>query len=59
MLGTRQTGLMEFRIAELPAHDHLLEQVALLANEIRQSHPELAAPLIQRWTGAKQEFGNV
>lgn len=59
VLGTRQTGLMEFRIAELPAHDHLLDQVALLADEIRQSHPELAAPLIQRWTGAKQEFGNV
>jgi ATP-dependent DNA helicase RecG len=59
VLGTRQTGLMEFRIAELPAHDHLLDQVALLADEIRQSQPELAAPLIQRWTGAKQEFGNV
>lgn len=59
VLGTRQTGLMEFRIAELPGHNHLLDQVAMLADEIRQSHPELAAPLIQRWTGAKQEFGNV
>jgi ATP-dependent DNA helicase RecG len=59
VLGTRQTGLMEFRIAELPAHDHLLDQVESVAQTIRQSHPELAEPLIQRWTGARQQFARV
>ncbi|MCP5147409.1 MAG: ATP-dependent DNA helicase RecG [Pseudomonadales bacterium] len=59
VLGTRQTGLMEFRIAELPAHNHLLDQVAAIAAEIHRHHPELAAPLIQRWTGSKQQFAEV
>ncbi|MDH3995189.1 MAG: ATP-dependent DNA helicase RecG, partial [Gammaproteobacteria bacterium] len=59
VLGTRQTGLMEFRIAELPAHDHLLDKVQSVAQTIRQSHPELAEPLIQRWTGASQQFARV
>jgi ATP-dependent DNA helicase RecG len=59
VLGTRQTGLMEFRIAELPAHNHLLDQVAAIAEEICRHHPELAAPLIQRWTGSRQQFAGV
>ena len=59
VLGTRQTGLMEFRIAELPTHNHLLEQVEHIAEEIRQRHPELAGPLVQRWTGDRQQFGDV
>jgi ATP-dependent DNA helicase RecG len=59
VLGTRQTGLMEFRIAQLPEHSHLLEEVQTISGLIRQHHPELAAALVQRWTGSKQEFGNV
>jgi ATP-dependent DNA helicase RecG len=59
VLGTRQTGLMEFRIAELPAHSHLLDEVQAIANHIRKSHPELADPLIQRWTGSGQQFAKV
>ncbi len=59
VLGTRQTGLMEFRIAQLPAHSHLLDEVQVIAALIRQRYPELAGALVQRWTGAKQAFGNV
>ena len=59
VLGTRQTGLMEFRIAELPTHSHLLNQVERLAEELRVNHPELADPLMQRWTGDRQQFGEV
>ncbi len=59
VLGTRQTGLMEFRIAELPTHNHLLDEVQVIANTIRASHPELTGPLIQRWTGAGQQFAKV
>ena len=59
VLGTRQTGLMEFRIAELPTHNHLLEEVQDIANRIRERHPELAQPLIQRWTGTSQQFAKV
>jgi ATP-dependent DNA helicase RecG len=59
VLGTRQTGLMEFRIAELPTHSHLLDEVQILADTIRASHPELAEPLIQRWAGSGQQFAKV
>ena len=50
---------MEFRIAQLPAHAHLLEEVQNISGLIRQRHPELVTALVQRWTGSKQEFGNV
>ena len=50
---------MEFRIAELPAHNHLLQTVQDLSNEIRQRSPRLVDPLIQRWTGAVQQFAKV
>lgn len=59
VLGTRQTGLMEFRIAELPTHSHLLDEVQEIANTIRESHPQLVEPLIQRWTASGQQFARV
>lgn len=59
VLGTRQTGLMEFRVARLPEHNDLLDDVQLLAAQIQGDHPELAEPLIQRWTGTSREFAKV
>ena len=59
VLGTRQTGLMEFRVAQLPAHAHLLDQVQAVASSIIDEHPELLEPLIQRWTGSSSEFAKV
>jgi ATP-dependent DNA helicase RecG len=59
VLGTRQTGLMEFRIAELPAHNHLLDEVQALAELIGEHYPELAEPLVQRWTGSARQFAKV
>jgi ATP-dependent DNA helicase RecG len=59
VLGTRQTGLMEFRVAELPAHNHLLDEVQALAELIGERYPELAEPLVQRWTGATRQFAKV
>jgi ATP-dependent DNA helicase RecG len=59
VLGTRQTGLLEFRVARLPEHDDLLEQVQDLAEDIRRHHPQAAAALIRRWTGERQAFAAV
>jgi ATP-dependent DNA helicase RecG len=59
VLGTRQTGLMEFRVAQLPAHAHLLAEVDSVFNLIIDEKPELIEPLIQRWTGAGSEFAKV
>ena len=59
VLGTRQTGLMEFRVAQLPAHAHLLDKVQIMAGAIIAEHPELVEPLILRWTGTDSEFAKV
>jgi ATP-dependent DNA helicase RecG len=59
VLGTRQTGLMEFRVAELPAHGHLLPEVEVLAQRVHRSMPEEEELLIRRWTGSAQRFAQV
>ncbi|MFV0278155.1 MAG: ATP-dependent DNA helicase RecG [Parahaliea sp.] len=58
VLGTRQTGDMQFRIADLAVHGDLLELA-------RQAGAELARDsareqeLVRRWTGEKQRFARV
>jgi len=59
VLGTRQTGLMELRIAEIPGHNHLLPAVQAMVNRIRGEFPERIDPLIRRWTGAAEQFAKV
>ncbi len=50
---------MEFRVAELPAHSHLLDEVQALAELIGERYPGLAEPLAQRWTGSTRQFAKV
>ncbi|EAQ97643.1 ATP-dependent DNA helicase RecG [Congregibacter litoralis] len=59
VLGTRQTGLMEFRVARLPEHEHLLEEVQEIAEALQQEHPQWVQALIRRWAGDRQAFANV
>ncbi|MEM6485262.1 MAG: ATP-dependent DNA helicase RecG [Pseudomonadota bacterium] len=59
VLGTRQTGLLEFRVARLPEHEDLLNEVTFLAEQMRQKNPEHIAPLIRRWTGERSAFASV
>ncbi|QFU77639.1 ATP-dependent DNA helicase RecG [Halioglobus maricola] len=59
VLGTRQTGLMEFRVAQLPAHNHLLDEVQQIAANLQKNHPQLVEPLVQRWTGTTRQFAKV
>jgi ATP-dependent DNA helicase RecG len=59
VLGTRQTGLLEFRVARLPEHDALLDQVQALAGELERQVPERIPELVRRWTGERQAFASV
>ena len=59
VLGTRQTGLMEFRVARLPEHSDLLDEVQRIAAQLRGHAPELVEPLVQRWTGERREYAKV
>jgi ATP-dependent DNA helicase RecG len=59
VLGTRQTGLLEFRVARLPEHEFLLDEVQRLTQHLMQQHPQAVAPLIRRWAGDRQAFAAV
>ncbi len=49
ILGTRQTGLLGFRLANLQRDEYLLPQAHYVAGIILKQHHELAEPLLQRW----------
>jgi len=59
LLGTRQTGAATFRVAQLPEHEHLLNEVQSLAQALLAQHPRLGELLITRWTGERQAFARV
>ena len=59
VLGTRQTGLMDFRVADIQLHGDLLPEVRSLSSEIAESHPDQVDPLIRRWLGAAERFASV
>ncbi|MCP3674847.1 MAG: ATP-dependent DNA helicase RecG [Gammaproteobacteria bacterium] len=59
VLGTRQTGLAEFKIADLYRDRHLLPKASELAGKLQNRHPEQVSMLIERWLGSKQEFAKV
>ena len=59
VLGTRQTGLMQMRIADLQRDQALLPQVSELADQLFQDYPENVNPLIQRWIGKATRYAAV
>ncbi len=60
VLGTRQTGLAEFRIARLGRDDGLLDDVTLIADDLLTNSRNSVDALVRRWIGeGKQEYGGV
>ncbi len=59
VLGTRQAGLMQMRIADLIRDEHWLPQVQAAAQDILNNHPGLVKPLIRRWLGKADRYGSV
>ena len=51
LLGTRQTGLPQFRVADLTVHQGMLPDVVRAASDIAARHPDSVAPIIRRWLG--------
>ena len=58
LLGTRQTGSVSFKIADLLRDQHLLPQLAPTASKLANSKPEVIEPLIARWIGTKEMYVN-
>ncbi|MGD8208024.1 MAG: ATP-dependent DNA helicase RecG [Thiohalocapsa sp.] len=59
VLGTRQTGMMQFRIADVLRDQDLLPRVQAVARAILEEHPENVEPLIERWLGEAADLGRV
>jgi len=59
VLGTRQTGLAQMRVADLARDADLLPRVQIAAERLLREWPEHAAPLIRRWIGHAEQYGRV
>jgi ATP-dependent DNA helicase RecG len=59
VFGTRQTGELQFRIANLMEDQHLLPTVQEVAQLILEQYPECVEPLIDRWIKHAEEFASV
>jgi ATP-dependent DNA helicase RecG len=59
LLGTRQTGLAEMRVADLMRDADLLPSVQAAAEDLLQHNPEAVAALTRRWVGAGERYGRV
>ena len=59
LLGTKQTGLLQLRIADITRDQYLFPQVENAAKTLLSEHPENVTPLINRWLKQGLEFGNV
>lgn len=59
VLGTRQTGLMEFRVADIAKHGDLLDRVRQLAAAMVDGPKDKADKLIRRWLGGAERFASV
>ena len=56
MLGTRQTGQLEFRVADLARDAHLLPAVQRIGDALLRDHPESVQRLIARWIGTAVRY---
>ncbi|AZR25720.1 ATP-dependent DNA helicase RecG [Xanthomonas vasicola pv. arecae] len=56
LLGTRQTGLASFRIADLARDAGLLPRVQVLAERLLEEAPEIADRVVARWIGGAVRY---
>ena len=56
LLGTRQTGLASFRLADLARDADLLPQVHALGEQLLARSPEIADALVDRWIGGAARY---
>lgn len=59
VLGTRQTGLAEMKIADIIRDQHCIPEVNEVAQTLINDYPETVDPLINRWIGKNMDYQNV
>lgn len=58
LLGTRQTGTADFKIADLERDEPLIPLAANIAQQIVADQRDITTRLVQRWLGEKQVYTN-
>ncbi|WP_276642710.1 ATP-dependent DNA helicase RecG [Siccibacter turicensis] len=58
LLGTRQTGNAEFKVADLLRDQALIPEVQRIARHIHERYPDKAAALIERWMPETERYSN-
>jgi ATP-dependent DNA helicase RecG len=59
VLGIRQTGLMQLRVADLIRDADLAPAVQHIGRRLLNESPEIAEAIIQRWVGFSRRYGGV
>ena len=59
VLGTRQTGLTQFRVADIVRDADLLPEVIRVSDELLTRYPRRVKPLVRRWTRGSGEYAKV
>ena len=59
LLGTRQTGLPDYRIANLVRDAHLMPTVQKAAGLIAAEHPDAERAIVTRWLSSAHHYGKV
>ncbi len=59
VLGTRQTGLLQLKVADLSRDSDLLPRVQTAAEVMLSRHPDNIGPLLRRWIGTRERYGRV
>jgi len=59
LLGTRQTGLMQFKVADLIRDEDLLEPAQKAAKIMQNKYPEETRLIIHRWLNKKEQYTTV
>ncbi len=59
VLGTRQTGMLQLRIANIMRDQDLIPLVQETAKQLLNDHPKNADAVIQRWLGRSIDYGQV
>ncbi|TYK65739.1 ATP-dependent DNA helicase RecG [Colwellia echini] len=58
LLGTKQTGLADLKIADLLRDGYLIPEIKQKAYLLSRQYPDYAQALIHRWLGNKERYSN-
>jgi ATP-dependent DNA helicase RecG len=59
LLGSKQSGALQFKIADLIRDAHMLTEVRTASNALFESEPDKVDKIIRRWTSIPDQLSQV